>query len=138
MLRALASVVAGLLFGAGLALSGMIDPAKVLGFLDIGGAWDPSLAGVMGAAIPVTALFYRWGKRRGLSLSGAALPGPPSPLIDAKLIFGAALFGAGWGVAGLCPGPAIADLAIDWRVLPFVAAMAAGMIAVRLIRRRSS
>lgn len=133
MMRAITALLSGLLFGAGLALSRMIDPAKVLGFLDIGGAWDPSLGGVMAAAIPVTALFYLWGRRRGISLSGAALPGSPSRLVDARLIGGSVLFGIGWGLAGLCPGPAIADLALDGRVLTFVAAMAAGMVVVALI-----
>lgn len=135
MLRGVMALVAGLLFGAGLALSRMIDPAKVLGFLDVTGAWDPSLGGVMAAAIPVTALFYRWGRRHPFSLSGAALPGPVPQVIDARLIGGAAVFGVGWGLAGLCPGPAIADIALDGRVLPFVAAMAAGMVGVTLFRK---
>lgn len=135
MLRAILSLLAGLLFGAGLALSRMIDPAKVLGFLDITGNWDPSLGGVMAAAIPVTALFYFIAKRRGLSLSGASLSGPPSRVIDAKLVGGAAVFGIGWGTAGLCPGPGIADLALDIRVLPFVIAMVVGMMAARLFQQ---
>jgi uncharacterized membrane protein YedE/YeeE len=135
MLRAAVALLAGVLFGAGLALSGMIDPAKVLGFLDITGAWDPSLGGVMAAAVPVTALFYRFAKSRGVSVSGNPLPEPPGRVIDAKLIGGAILFGIGWGAAGLCPGPAIADLALDGRVLPFVVAMAGGMVAARLLFR---
>ncbi|PKU25032.1 hypothetical protein CWS72_08890 [Telmatospirillum siberiense] len=134
-MRSVVAVVAGLLFGAGLALSGMVDPAKVLGFLDITGAWDPSLGGVMAAAIPMTALFYYLGRRRGVSLSGSPLPEPPSKVIDARLIGGSIIFGIGWGLAGLCPGPAIADLALDGRVLPFVVAMAVGMILVKAIRR---
>jgi hypothetical protein len=130
-LSAVVALAAGVLFGGGLSLSGMIDPAKVLGFLDIGGSWDPSLAGVMAGAIPVTALFYRWTRRRGATLAGQPVPAAPRGVIDARLIGGAAVFGLGWGLAGLCPGPAIADLALDGRVIPFVLAMAAGLWLAR-------
>lgn len=136
-MRGIAAALAGLLFGSGLALSRMIDPAKVIGFLDITGAWDPSLGGVMAAAIPVTALLFHLARRRGVSLSGSSLPEPASTVIDARLFVGSIVFGIGWGMAGLCPGPAIADLALDARALPFVAAMAVGMILVNGIRKMS-
>lgn len=135
-LSTLVAPAAGLLFGAGLALSGMIDPAKVLGFLDIGGSWDPSLAGVMAGAIPVTALFYGWTRRRGATLAGQPVPRSPGGRVDARLIVGAAVFGLGWGLAGLCPGPAIADLALDRRIIPFVLAMAAGLWLSRRLAGR--
>ncbi|MTJ80412.1 MAG: YeeE/YedE family protein [Telmatospirillum sp.] len=136
--RALSALLAGLLFGCGLALSGMVNPAKVLGFLDIGGDWDPSLAGVMAAAIPVTALMYRLAVRRGRTLLGGALPGPATGGVDTRLLAGAAIFGLGWGLAGLCPGPAIADLALQPGVLLFVVAMAIGMrVADRWLPRKS-
>jgi len=124
----LSALLCGALFGLGLAVSGMVDPAKVQGFLDIAGHWDPSLAGVMAGAIPVAALFYRLAARRDRSLSGAALPAPPSPRIDRRLIVGSLIFGLGWGAAGMCPGPALAAWLVDARALFFVAAMAAGMI----------
>ncbi len=119
---------AGLLFGLGLALSGMVNPAKVLGFLDIFGHWDPSLAGVMATAIPVTAVFYRLAARRRTSLTGRPLPPPPAPVIDRPLVIGALLFGVGWGVVGFCPGPALEALVLDGRAWIFVGAMAAGML----------
>jgi len=113
---------AGLLFGLGLALSGMADPAKVLGFLDVFGRWDPRLAGVMAAAIPVAALIYRLTAR-----AGRPMPPRPSQGLDRDLVAGALLFGIGWGLVGLCPGPALADVALAPRGLVFVAAMAAGL-----------
>jgi len=131
MKPALTALLCGTLFGLGLAVSGMVDPAKVQGFLDIAGHWDPSLGGVMAGAIPVAALFYRLASRRGRSLSGTALPAPPSPRIDRRLIIGSLIFGLGWGAAGMCPGPALAAWLVDGRALFFVAAMAAGMAVQR-------
>jgi hypothetical protein len=122
---------AGLLFGLGLAVSGMVNPAKVLGFLDIFGHWDPSLAGVMATAIPVTALFYRLAGRRPASLTGSPLPPPPSRRIDRNLLAGALLFGVGWGAVGFCPGPAIEALVLDGRAWIFVGAMVVGMLAFK-------
>ena len=124
------ALVSGILFGAGLAVSGMTNPAKVLGFLDIAGAWDPSLAFVMGPAIAVTAVATRISTLR-LSAPASAARAVQAP-IDARLLGGSALFGVGWGTAGFCPGPAIASL---WTgspdVLIFVLAMLAGMAAFR-------
>ena len=102
--------MSGLLFGLGLAVSGMTDPDKVLNFLDVAGHWDPSLALVMGAALAVGLPGFAWARRRGRSLTGAPLPHAPSPRIDARLVWGSALFGLGWGIAGYCPGPALANL----------------------------
>lgn len=134
MARLISSVLAGLLFGAGLALSGMIDPAKVLGFLDVAGDWDPSLAFVMGGALAVTLLGYRLVLRRPHPLFDAAFHLPTRRDIDARLLGGAALFGIGWGLAGYCPGPALASLGFGGRgVLTFVLAMLAGMALFRVL-----
>ena len=118
----------GLLFGIGLCLSGMTNPDKVLAFLDLGGAWDPSLAFVMGGAVAVAFLAFRTAARRATTLSGEPFHWPTEKTIDARLIGGSLLFGVGWGVVGLCPGPAIADIGyLDGRAALFVLAMAAGM-----------
>ena len=118
----------GLVFGLGLCLSGMTDPTKVLGFLDLAGAWDPSLAFVMGGAIAVAFVAFRVASRRGKALSGEPLHLPTAKAIDARLIRGSLLFGVGWGLVGLCPGPAIADIGfLDGRAALFVLAMAGGM-----------
>jgi uncharacterized membrane protein YedE/YeeE len=129
MQRMLAALAAGALFGLGLVVSGMVNPAKVLGFLDIAGAWDPSLAFVMGGAIPVAALGFRLGARRARPACAAAFSPPARGAIDARLLGGAVLFGLGWGLAGLCPGPALALLGIGSPgALLFVAAMLGGML----------
>jgi len=135
--RAAIALVSGTIFGLGLAISGMIDPRKVLGFLDLFGSWDPSLIGVMATAIPVTFVFYRLSGRRRASLTGRPFPPPPSLPVDRRLILGAAIFGLGWGLAGLCPGPAIEALAFDARAMVFVTAMATGMILYHAINRPS-
>lgn len=117
----------GLLFGLGLALSGMTDPARVLGFLDVTGSWDPGLAFVMAAAVSTAAaLFALAGRRYGIAASA------PATRIDLRLIGGAAIFGIGWGLAGICPGPAFVDLALaPWRLLPFLGAMILGLLLAR-------
>lgn len=127
-----AALAAGLLFGAGLVVSGMIDPARIIGFLDIAGGFDPTLLIVMAAALSVTALGYRLARLRAAPVFAPSFPGPPPAAIDARLVGGAALFGAGWGLAGFCPGPAISAAALG-RVEPllFLAAMLAGMMARR-------
>lgn len=130
---------AGLLFGAGLVISRMIDPEKVLGFLDIGaapaGGWDPSLAFVMATAIPVAMLGIALGRRMRAPLLVPAFSTPAASKIDRRLVAGAVLFGAGWGLVGYCPGPALAALGnLSSGTLVFVAAMAAGMGAFRLLR----
>jgi len=128
-MRSLVSAFAsGALFGMGLTISRMVDPAKIVGFLDVAGAWDPSLALVMAAALAVTAIFYRATLRRRAPLFAAEFHVPTTRLIDARLIGGAALFGVGWGLAGFCPGPAIASLTYGAsEPALFVAAMVAGM-----------
>ena len=124
----LIALAAGLLFGAGLALGGMTDPARVIGFLDVAGRWDPSLAFVMGCALLVTFPVFAWVRRQQRPLFAERFQLPTRKDLDPPLLAGAALFGIGWGIAGLCPGPAVANLASGaWEVLLFVAAMVAGM-----------
>lgn len=127
-------VVSGLLFAAGLVLSGMTQPGKVRAFLDFGGAWDPSLLFVMGGAVAVYFVAQRL--TRGLSrpIFGKRFPKPPSQRIDAKLLVGAALFGIGWGLSGFCPGPALVSLGAG-AALWFVPAMLAGMLVHKLFFR---
>lgn len=136
MRQAAIALVAGALFGAGLALSGMADPARVRGFLDIFGAWDPTLAFVMGGALVPMALAWAVQRRmpRPLACDGFDLPGTTG--LDRRLVLGAVLFGAGWGIGGLCPGPALANLAIaPVPAALFVAAMLGGMALHRLTTR---
>ncbi len=122
------SLLASLMFGIGLILSGMADPAKVLGFLDLAGAWDPSLAFVMIGAIAVGLVAFAIAKRRTRSLLGLALKLPAAHQIDRRLVGGSLLFGVGWGVAGFCPGPALAALGMgDLKAVVFVGAMLSGM-----------
>src|SRR5271154_2621187 len=120
--------LAGLLFGIGLCISGMIYPSKVLAFLDLAGAWDPSLAFVMGGAVAVAFVAFRVAARRPKGFSGEPFHMPIAKTIDARLVGGSLLFGVGWGLVGLCPGPAIVDIGfLDGRAALFVACMAAGM-----------
>lgn len=132
------SLLAGLVFGLGLIVSGMANPAKVLGFLDLAGAWDPSLAFVMAGAIAVAALAFALAKKRTVSFLGAAMRLPGSSRdIDRRLVFGSVLFGVGWGVAGFCPGPGLVALGMgEIKALVFVAAMLAGMGIFEFIERR--
>ena len=133
----LTAFIAGLIFGLGLLLAGMANPAKVLGFLDLTGAWDPSLALVMAAAIGVAVLPLTWAKRRSYSLLGAPMQLPVKRELDRRLIGGSLLFGIGWGIAGICPGPAVAILLTGhWQVLLFVAAMLLGMLLFEALERR--
>jgi uncharacterized membrane protein YedE/YeeE len=119
----------GLIFGAGLLISGMAQPAKVLNFLDLFGTWDPSLAFVMAGALVLSSLGFALAKRRSSPVLSAQTYLPTKADIDAPLLYGAILFGLGWGLVGLCPGPALVDLAaFTPQVFVFVVAMAAGMI----------
>lgn len=128
MVKVLVCLLIGGLFGAGLAVSGMMDPAKVIGFLDIVGDWDPTLAVVMASALFVSAAGVALARLRADALLGGALRLPSRDDIDWRLIAGAALFGVGWGIAGFCPGPAIAALSTGmWQVGVFFVAMVAGM-----------
>ena len=133
----LTAFIAGLIFGLGLLLAGMANPAKVLGFLDLAGAWDPSLGLVMAGAIGVAVLPLTWAKRRQRSLLGAPMQLPVKRELDRCLIGGSLLFGVGWGIAGICPGPAVAIvLTGHWQVLLFVAAMLLGMLLFEVLERR--
>lgn len=134
----LTAFFAGLVFGLGLLLAGMANPAKVLGFLDLAGAWDPSLALVMAGAIALALLPFAWARRRSYSLLGAPLQLPVKRALDRRLLGGSLLFGIGWGIAGICPGPAVAILLSGhWQVLVFVAAMLAGMALFEVLERRA-
>ncbi|AWT09824.1 DUF6691 family protein [Stutzerimonas frequens] len=136
-MRKLTSFAAGLLFGLGLLLSGMANPAKVIGFLDVAGAWDPSLALVMVGAIATALVPFTWAKRRERSLLDAPMQLPSKRELDGRLIGGSLVFGIGWGVAGICPGPAIAVLLSGhWQVVLFVLAMLAGMLLFSALERR--
>ena len=130
MRRIGAALLAGAIFGMGLVVSHMVDPLKVQAFLDVTGDWDPSLAFVMAAAIPVAALGPALTRRLGHPLLERRLAEPPRGPVNARLLLGAALFGAGWGLVGYCPGPALASLGNGAPgTLLFVAAMGAGMAA---------
>jgi len=135
-MRIVIALLSGMLFGAGLAISGMADPARVRAFLDLFGRWDPTLAFVMGGAIVPMSLAWLIQKRLGKPLADAAFNLPETRSLDGKLALGAVLFGIGWGVGGLCPGPAIASLALaPAAVAPFVLAMLVGMALHRLATR---
>lgn len=135
--KLLPPVVSGTLFGAGLTLSGMTDPARVRGFLDVFGRWDPTLAFVMGGAVIVMAIAWRIQSRMKRPLFGEKFSLPDRSDFDGRLIVGSALFGIGWGIAGLCPGPAVASLALSpLAVLPFFAAMLAGMALHAIVPER--
>ncbi len=136
MARVLVALLIGLVFGTGIALSGMINPAKVLNFFDVAGSWDPSLAFVMGGALAVTAIGYRLVLKRPAPLLDARFHLPAHREINLPLLAGAGLFGIGWGIAGFCPGGSIPALGLgEPAALIFVAAMACGIVATRLIRR---
>ncbi len=127
-----ASLATGILFGAGLAVSDMINPARVLGFLDLAGNWDPSLAFVMGGAIIPMVIAYALSRRMRTPLFDKSFFIPENRVMDSRLLIGASLFGVGWGFVGFCPGPAIAGLVLGmWQPWLFVAAMLGGMLIHR-------
>ena len=126
------ALAVGLIFGLGLCLSGMSEPSKVLGFLDLAGAWDPSLAFVMGGAVAIAAPAFALARRRRVAWLGGRIDLPRKRAIDAPLALGALIFGAGWGLAGVCPAPGIVDIGFfSPSAMVFVAAMATGMVASR-------
>lgn len=132
-MRKLIAFASGLLFGLGLIVAGMANPAKVLAFLDLFGAWDPSLGLVMAGAIGAAFVPMQWAQRAERSLSGEVMQLPGTRQIDRPLVLGALIFGAGWGVAGFCPGPALVALGAGmWQALLFVVAMLAGMLLYKL------
>jgi len=134
-MKHISALLIGLVFGLGLVVSGMINPKKVLGFLDIFGDWDASLAFVMGGAVVVTFFGFRWIGRAGKPWFDLTYKIPNLSQIDAKLISGAILFGIGWGLVGLCPGPAIAAFVVEpWALLVFLAGMIGGMALPKAIR----
>ncbi|MEM5429502.1 DUF6691 family protein [Cupriavidus oxalaticus] len=135
------ALLAGLVFGIGLIVSGMADPGKVLGFLDLAGAWDPSLAFVMAGAVLVGTLAFALARRRSHAWLGQAMHWPTASAITPRLVLGSAAFGVGWGLAGFCPGPALVALGAGYaKAWGFVGAMLAGMalfeVAERVRRRR--
>lgn len=131
-----ASLLAGLVFGLGLIVSGMANPAKVLGFLDLAGAWDPSLAFVMGGAIAVGVVAFFVAHQRTVSFLGAEMKLPTARHIDKRLVGGSLLFGIGWGIAGFCPGPGLVALGLgEPKAVIFVVAMLVGMGAFELAER---
>jgi uncharacterized membrane protein YedE/YeeE len=135
----LTALLAGLLFGFGLMVSGMANPAKVLGFLDLAGRWDPSLAFVMAGAIAVGSLAFFLAKRGRWSFLGLPMQLPTSTTITLRLVLGSAAFGIGWGLAGFCPGPALVALGAGYpKAVGFVAAMVAGMTVFELFERAKS
>ena len=137
-MNALGAFVAGLVFGIGLIVSGMTDPGKVIGFLDLAGRWDPSLAFVMAGAILVGFFAFRLAGRRARSFLGGAMELPRRRDIDARLIGGSVVFGIGWGLAGFCPGPALVSFGSGQdKAAVFVAAMLLGMLAYTIAERTS-
>ena len=131
------SLLAGLVFGLGLIVSGMANPAKVLGFLDLTGRWDPSLALVMAGAIIISFFAFLVAQKRSRSLIGADMKLPGGRQIDRRLVVGGLLFGVGWGVAGFCPGPGLVALGMgEVKALVFVASMLTGMITFEFLERR--
>lgn len=135
-MKALAAIAVGMIFGAGLVLSDMINPARVLAFLDVAGAWDPTLLFVMGAAVPPSALAYLARRRLQRPLLDTQFFVPENRALDARLIAGAAIFGIGWGLVGFCPGPVVAALVSGaWQPWLFAAAMLGGMALQRVFPR---
>ena len=137
-MRRISEFLIGLVFGVGLLLSGMTDPGKVIGFLDIGGLWDPSLAFVMGGAVVISFFAFRIARGWPASLYGRVIMLTDGKAIDLRLVLGSALFGIGWGLSGFCPGPALVSLgAGEWKAFVFVAAMGIGMALEAYLERRS-
>jgi len=139
MALTIASFVCGLLFGIGLLISGMTEPAKVLGFLDIFGVWDATLAFVMAGAVAVSGIGFALARSRATPLLASSFAWPTRQDVDAPLVIGSALFGLGWGLAGICPGPALVNLAgLSAPIIVFVAAMVLGMFGHEVWQRRNA
>ncbi|MCT9074787.1 DUF6691 family protein [Cupriavidus gilardii] len=130
------ALLAGVVFGIGLIISGMANPAKVLAFLDLAGNWDPSLAFVMAGAILVGIVAFAVARRRSATLLGLPMRMPTATVVDRRLVGGSLLFGIGWGLAGFCPGPALVTLGMrDYKAVVFVVAMLVGMGLFELLER---
>jgi hypothetical protein len=137
-MQAVSAFLSGLVFGFGLIVSGMANPAKVLGFLDLAGPWDPSLAFVMAGAVAVGFAAFSIARRRTSSLLGLEMRLPAAGRIDRRLVGGSLLFGIGWGLAGFCPGPGLVALGMgEWKAAVFVAAMLLGMALFEVLERRA-
>lgn len=135
--RILVSLTSGLIFGLGLVVSQMVNPQKVLAFLDVAGNWDPSLAFVMGAVIPVAAIGFALARRRRAPVCAAEFSGPTKTAVDSRLVAGSLIFGTGWGLAGFCPGPVLASaLLAGVPALAFLVAMLGGMTVFSAVDRR--
>jgi uncharacterized membrane protein YedE/YeeE len=133
-MRSFVAFLSGGLFGAGLFVSGMTDTTRVQGWLDVFGAWDPTLAFVLGGAILPMLVAWRVAERRGTAMLGSPIPARPAPILDARLLGGSALFGIGWGLVGLCPGPAMASVSYGGpEGMVFLAAMIVGMIGLHRV-----
>jgi uncharacterized membrane protein YedE/YeeE len=137
MIRLTTALIIGAVFGIGLAIAGMLNPSKVAGFLDVFGDWDPSLAFVMGGGVLVNAIGLRFVIKRKAPIQCAAFSMPTSTNIDKPLLIGSVIFGVGWGLAGLCPGPVVASLFLNSKaMLPFFGFMIAGLLVGRIVMRR--
>ena len=137
MTRLITALIIGSIFGAGLAIAGMLNPSKVAGFLNIFGDWDPSLAFVMGGGVLVNAIGHRFVMKRKAPVQCATFLMPTSTNIDKPLVIGSAIFGVGWGLAGLCPGPVVASLFLNGQaMLPFFGLLIAGLLVGRIVMRR--
>lgn len=137
MTRLIIALIIGSIFGTGLAIAGMLNPSKVVGFLDVFGDWDPSLAFVMGGAVLVNAIGHRFVMKRKAPIQCATFSMPRSTNIDKPLVIGSVIFGVGWGLAGLCPGPVVASLLLNGQVmLPFFGLLIAGILVGRIVMRR--
>ena len=137
MTRLITALIIGAIFSAGLAIAGMLNPSKVVGFLDIFGDWDPSLAFVMGGGILVNAIGHRFVMKRKAPIQCATFSMPTSTAIDKPLVIGSVIFGMGWGLAGLCPGPVVASLLLNGQaILPFFGLVIAGLLVGRIVMRR--
>ena len=137
MTRLIIALIIGSIFGTGLAIAGMLNPSKVVGFLDVFGDWDPSLAFVMGGAVLVNAIGHRFVMKLKAPIQCATFSMPRSTNIDKPLVIGSVIFGVGWGLAGLCPGPVVASLLLNGQVmLPFFGLLIAGILVGRIVMRR--
>ena len=137
MTRLITALIIGAIFGTGLAIAGMLNPSKVVGFLDVFGDWDPSLAFVMGGGVLVNAIGHRFVVKRKTPVQCATFSMPTSTNIDKPLVIGSVIFGIGWGLSGLCPGPVVGSLLLNGQaMLPFFGLMVAGLLVGRIVMRR--